>query len=146
MISAESEAPQVNPPSLAPIAGSSGYLLLVEDNLINQRVASSLLEKAGYRLDKAKTGIEALAAMASTAYDLIIMDCHMPEMDGFEATRQWRSQEPPEQRLPIIALTANTMAGDRESCLAAGMDDYIGKPVRRDEMLATVAKWMPKRP
>jgi CheY-like chemotaxis protein len=132
-------------PTHALTAGSRGYLLLVEDNLINQRVAGSLLGKAGYRMDTAKTGIEALLAMSSQAYDLVIMDCHMPEMDGFEATRQWRRKESPDRRLPIIALTANTMAGDRETCLAAGMDDYIGKPIRRDEMLATVAKWMVER-
>ena len=117
-------------------------ILVVDDHPINQKIAASILRTAGYAVDVAGTGTEALAALGKRAYAVVIMDCHMPEMDGFEATARLRAMEDPSQRTPVIALTANTMQGDRERCLAADMDDYLGKPFKREDMLATVAKWV----
>ncbi|MBN2161483.1 MAG: response regulator [Pontiellaceae bacterium] len=117
-------------------------ILLVEDNEINQEVAREILRLEGYRCDVAGNGVEALRVVASKTYDLILMDCMMPEMDGYEATRQIRSH-PSEQirKVPIVALTANAMKGDRELCLAAGMDDYLSKPLDPQVTLEMVAKW-----
>jgi len=133
-------APVSGPPN--PPASRKGRILLVEDHRINQKVVVSILSSAGYEVEVATTGVEALEALARSAYGAVIMDCHMPEMDGFEATALLRSREDPNHRTPVIALTANTMQGDREKCLAAGMDDFLGKPFRREAMLATLAKWM----
>jgi PAS domain S-box-containing protein len=114
-------------------------LLLAEDNLVNQKVALRILEKLGYRADVAANGLETIAALERQRYDIILMDVHMPELDGLEATRQicgrWS------QRPFIIAMTANAMQGDREECLAAGMDDYISKPVKIEELEAVIARW-----
>jgi len=119
-----------------------GRILLVEDHPINQKFAMSILSRAGFLVDVAATGTEALDALGSHTYDVVVMDCHMPEMDGFEATKRLRAREDPAHRTPVIALTANTMQGDREKCLAAGMDDFLGKPFKREEMLATLEKWL----
>lgn len=116
-------------------------VLLVEDNTVNQRVALRILERLGYRADVAGNGQEALDAMRVIPYDLVLMDVHMPEMDGLEATRQLRLWEYTEGAPIIIAMTANAMQGDREICLAAGMDDYISKPVRIEELQAALEKW-----
>ena len=118
-------------------------MLVVDDNPINQRVAVKMLEKLGCRVDLAGTGMEALAAICRHPYPLVFMDCQMPELDGFETTRLIRSQEPPGAHLPIIAMTANAMAGDREACLSAGMDDFISKPIIVEELRAKVAHWLP---
>ena len=118
-------------------------VLVVDDNPINQRVAVKMLEKLGCRVDLAGTGMEALAAICRHPYPLVFMDCQMPELDGFETTRLIRSQEPPGAHLPIIAMTANAMAGDREACLSAGMDDFISKPIIVEELRAKVAHWLP---
>ena len=107
-------------------------LLVVEDNLVNQRVASRMLSNAGFRHEVVGNGLEALRAMEQIAYDVILMDCHMPEMDGFEATRKIREREavdPTAPRVTIVAMTANARSDDRDRCLACGMDDYITKPV-----------------
>ena len=118
-------------------------VLVVDDNPINQRVAVKMLEKLGCRVDLAGTGMEALAAICRHPYPLVFMDCQMPELDGFETTRLIRSQEQPGTRLPIIAMTANAMAGDREACLKAGMDDFISKPIIAADLQAKVAHWLP---
>ena len=123
-------------------------VLLCDDNIINQKVALRLLQQMGYRADLAANGREALAALDRQPYDLIFMDVMMPEMDGLEATRSIRARQKqasqyPNYRSPmiIVAMTAAAMQGDREKCLAAGMDDYIAKPVRPEEVRAIVERW-----
>jgi two-component system, sensor histidine kinase and response regulator len=113
-------------------------LLLVEDNVVNQRVAGRLLEKAGYELEIAENGRIAVERASQGGYDAILMDCQMPEMDGFEATRRIRVIEGGERRVPIIAMTAGAMHGDRDRCVEAGMDDYLSKPVRSSELFAAL--------
>lgn len=159
-------------------------LLVVEDNPVNQKVACKMLEKLGYRVDVAGNGQEAVAAHERSPYPLIFMDCQMPEMDGFEATRLIRRREqtrgnaelgmrndelemrtaalnitasPPPiphstfrthnspKHVPIIAMTANAMKGDREECLAAGMDDYVAKPIRQKDLQTLLDTWLHKR-
>ncbi|HTM51908.1 MAG TPA: response regulator [Bryobacteraceae bacterium] len=116
-------------------------ILLAEDNLVNQKVAGKILEKLGCRVEIAANGHDALAMWESGRYDLILMDCQMPEMDGLEATRIIREREGARGRIPIIAMTANAMVGDREKCLACGMDDYISKPVRNSELGRMLELW-----
>ena len=118
-------------------------VLVVDDNPINQRVAVKMLEKLGCRVDLAGNGMEALAAVCRHPYPLVFMDCQMPDLDGFETTRLIRSQEQPGSHLPIIAMTANAMSGDREACLKAGMDDFISKPIIAEDLRAMVAHWLP---
>jgi len=119
-----------------------GDVLLAEDNLVNQRVAERLLQKLGYRVVVVGNGEEAVAAASQATFDAILMDCQMPVMDGFEATSAIRAMETAETRVPIIAITAEALAGDRERCLRAGMDDYLSKPVRAEQLQATLARWM----
>ena len=123
-------------------------VLLVEDNLVNRKVAGALLDKLGCRVSYAEHGRLALQSLATESFDLVLMDCQMPEMDGFEATRQLRAGAAgvAASQLPVIAMTANAMAGDRENCLAAGMDDYLAKPVRRDELAEMLARWSTGEP
>ena len=146
------------------------HILLAEDNVVNQKVAVRILQKLGYRIDVVENGQEALAAVDRTSYDLVLMDCHMPVMDGLEATRKIREVESvnrkalgvrgeaPEtdlsetsnslvltsdySRVPIIALTANALSGDREICLEAGMDDFLSKPVKIEDLRTMITKWV----
>jgi CheY-like chemotaxis protein len=119
-------------------------ILLAEDNIVNQRVAFRILEKQGYSVVVASNGIEALKAMQDHDFDLVLMDVQMPEMGGFEATEKIRqSERPGGTRVPIIAMTAHAMTGDRERCLAAGMDDYISKPARAAALIELVEKYSP---
>ncbi len=120
-------------------------ILLVEDNPVNQMVAQKMLERIGLKATLANNGVEALQCLDEQSFDLVLMDCQMPEMDGFDATREIRKLDlktPQQQRLPIIAMTANVMSGDRERCLETGMDDYIGKPVQRDQLATVLRKWL----
>ncbi len=120
------------------------HLLVVEDNFVNQRVTTRILERLGCRVDVTANGQEAIEATANSAFDLVFMDCQMPVMDGYEATRRIRQRETSTGRhLPIIALTANAMHWDREKCLDAGMDDYISKPVDQGLLLELLQKWLP---
>jgi CheY-like chemotaxis protein/HPt (histidine-containing phosphotransfer) domain-containing protein len=124
-----------------------GVVLLVEDNATNQLVATRMLAKLGYRADTAANGREALNAIAAGAYDAVLMDCQMPEMDGYEATRQLRLLEQDTgSHLPVIAMTAAALQGDREACLAAGMDDYISKPVRTEAIAEALGRWITRAP
>ncbi len=129
--------------SLAPLRG---HVLLVEDNVVNREVARAALESFGLRVSVAENGLKALEAVAGEAFDLVLMDCQMPEMDGFEATRRIRAAEasgaPGTRRLPIVAVTAGAVDGDRERCLVAGMDDYLAKPFRQAMLHALLAKWL----
>ena len=118
-------------------------LLVVDDNPVNQKVAVKMLEKLGYRVDVASNGNEALAALTRHHYNLVFMDCQMPELDGFETTKMIRTHEQPGTRLPIIAMTANAMAGDREHCLASGMDDFVSKPVKSQDLHRVLTQWLP---
>ena len=124
------------------LSEGKGMILLVEDNTMNQLVASKMLAKLGFAFAIANHGGEAVAAVIAHTYDAILMDCQMPEMDGYEATAEIRRIEGTARHTPIIAMTAAAMDGDRETCLAAGMDDYITKPVRPDTIDAVLARWI----
>jgi CheY-like chemotaxis protein/HPt (histidine-containing phosphotransfer) domain-containing protein len=119
-------------------------VLVVEDTPVNQKVAVAMLENLGYQADAVGNGLEAVEACSSAAYDAVLMDCQMPEMDGYKAAAWIRQREGPERRIPIIALTASVGQGDRERCLAAGMDDYLGKPARLQTLDSTLRKWIPR--
>jgi CheY-like chemotaxis protein len=118
-------------------------LLLVEDNSVNLLVAQRLLQVLGCTVTTATDGEQGLLQLQTRAFDLVLMDCQMPVLDGYSATRRWREQEAAEgrPRLPIVAMTANAMAGDRERCLQAGMDDYLSKPVNRESLQACLLRW-----
>jgi signal transduction histidine kinase/DNA-binding response OmpR family regulator len=137
--------PAVSPsPVLAPttVEHTGARVLVAEDNIINQRLVKHMLEKLGCRVDLAANGREAVAMAAKLRYDLVFMDCFMPELDGYAATAELRQREAPgDRRLPIIALTANAMVEDRTRCLAAGMDDYLSKPVRLEEIREILQRW-----
>jgi two-component system, sensor histidine kinase and response regulator len=126
-------------------ARRAGRILLADDNDVNQLLVVRLLERAGYRIDVVRNGVEALAALAQNAYDLLLLDCLMPCMDGYETARRIRAAEPPGRRMPIIALTANAFPEDRQKCIVSGMDGYVPKPIIRDDLLAAVARWLPGR-
>ena len=130
-------------PPPAPLTLATARVLLAEDNAMNQELALEMLEDTGYRVTLVENGRQALAALASEAFDVVLMDCQMPELDGFEATRRLRQQEAEtgRRRTPVIALTANAMSGDSDRCLEAGMDDYVAKPYSRDKLLAALALW-----
>ena len=136
---------QVASNSVAQDAANSSQIriLLAEDNVVNQKVATHLLDRIGYRADIAANGLEVLEALKRQSYDVVLMDVQMPEMDGLEATRRICREWPANKKPRIIAMTANAMQGDREKCLEAGMDDYITKPVRREELAIALGKCQP---
>jgi CheY-like chemotaxis protein len=117
-------------------------ILVVEDNTANQTVVVRMVQRLGYKADAASDGAEAIGMLARIQYDAVLMDCQMPGMDGYEATRLIRRHELPGRHLPIIAMTAAALAGDRERCLAAGMDDYISKPVKLHVVAAVLERWL----
>jgi signal transduction histidine kinase/DNA-binding response OmpR family regulator/HPt (histidine-containing phosphotransfer) domain-containing protein len=134
------------PASVATGARFDAHVLLAEDNPVNQQVARTMLEAAGVRVTLARDGREAVESAARDRPDLILMDCMMPHMDGFEATAVIRQAEGSRTRVPIVALTANAMEGDRERCLAAGMDDYLSKPFTRAGLIGALARWLEPAP
>ncbi len=149
-IPADPDEPQVAlmPPSASPFASGQPRLLVAEDNAINRKVLLGMLKLLGCTADTVATGREALAALEQSAYDVVLMDCQMPDIDGNEAAREIRRREndratpcPWPAPLHIIAITANAMRGDREKCLVAGMDDYLSKPVRVHDLRAALARW-----
>ncbi|MBF0181652.1 MAG: response regulator [Magnetococcales bacterium] len=121
-------------------------LLLVEDDPVNQAVIRGMLQSTCEGIEVAPNGVAALRILAEKRFDLVLMDCQMPEMDGYRACREFRALEPPGRHTPVIALTANAMQGDRELCLAAGMDDFLSKPVRKGEILAMLQRWVTPDP
>ena len=155
--------------AMSSIAYPPAHILVVDDHVVNQQLAEMMLQRLGHRVDLVGNGLEAVEAVGRIQYDLVLMDCQMPEMDGYEATRAIREAEGVKReaervrgeanedyspdtshlmphkspRLPIVAMTANAMQGDREKCLSAGMDDYISKPIKHDELAQMVAKWLP---
>ncbi len=130
--------------SLDEAARNNVAILLAEDNPVNQKVAIVLLSKQGYKVDVANNGIEALEAVKRKKYDLVLMDCMMPEMDGYEATGEIRKLDGEVSGIPIIAMTAHAMEGDREKCLAAGMDDYVTKPINRAKLFEAIDRQVQK--
>jgi PAS domain S-box-containing protein len=139
---------QVSPPSLQKTPLRNARILLVEDNLTNQEVAIGILQRLGWQADIAANGKEALQALATRPYDLVLMDVQMPEMDGYEAAQRIRDSRSSvlNHRIPVIALTAHAMVGDGEKCLAAGMSDYIAKPIDPQTLAKTIEKWLTLKP
>ncbi len=117
-------------------------VLVVEDDAVSQQVALGQLEELGYQADAVADGQEALEALARQRYDLVLMDCQMPRLDGYETTRRLRQRETDGERVPVVAITAHAMDGDREKCLAAGMDDYITKPYREEILSEVLSNWL----
>jgi signal transduction histidine kinase/DNA-binding response OmpR family regulator len=129
-------------PATAPAAADGALVLVVEDNAVNQAVAEGMLARRGCAVDIAANGLEAVKAVFERPYSVVLMDCQMPEMDGYEATAEIRRREGAGPRVPIVAMTAHSMKGDRERCLAAGMDDYVPKPLEPDALDAVLARWV----
>jgi CheY-like chemotaxis protein len=119
-------------------------ILLAEDNVVNQKLALRLLQQMGYRADLASNGIEAIECVQRQPYDVVLMDVQMPEMDGLEASRAICTKSKPNARPRIVAMTANAMQGDREACIAAGMDDYVTKPIRVEALVEALAQVRPR--
>jgi PAS domain S-box-containing protein len=146
LVEGTAEQQSVKVRAAAKLGDSEIRVLLAEDNLVNQKVALALLKKMGLQVEVAGNGQEALHAAQVKHFDLILMDCQMPVMDGYESSRLIRETEIPGHRTPIIALTANAMVGDRERCLEAGMDDYLPKPIRIPDLEEALRRWLHMEP
>jgi CheY-like chemotaxis protein len=138
------------PPRLAdvsiaahPLWLTAPLVLVAEDSPVNQIVAVAALERCGCRVELVSDGRQALEALSTQHYDAVLMDCQMSEMDGYQATTELRRRENGDHHTPVIAMTAHSMDGDREKCLDAGMDDYISKPMRRQQLIDTLQRWIP---
>ena len=126
-----------------PLPAGAPTVLVVEDSPVNRVVATRVVERCGYQVNAVNNGQEALDALSARHYDAILMDCQMPELDGYAATREIRRREGSDRHTPIIAMTAHAMNGDRERCLDAGMDDYVSKPVRAQTLVEVLRRWIP---
>jgi CheY-like chemotaxis protein len=137
------ESPAAAPvESMAASLAALGRILVVEDNIVNQRLARKLVEKLGYRVDVAANGQEAVEAFGRMPYDLVLMDCQMPVMNGFDATQQIRRDA--KHHVPILALTASALKEDLERCVNAGMDQCLTKPIRFEHLDAALKRWIPR--
>jgi CheY-like chemotaxis protein/anti-sigma regulatory factor (Ser/Thr protein kinase) len=135
----------LTPRPLAPLAGATRKILVAEDNPINQEVMREVLSELGYEADVVENGLLALAALERQAYSLVLMDCQMPELDGYAAAREIRRREPSFTRIPLIAVTAHAFEGERDKALAAGMDDYVTKPISASVLGGVIERWWPKQ-
>jgi len=136
-------APASRGPATPADPDARGHLLVVEDNKVNQKVAAGFLKRLGYSIDFAGNGREALEALdLGGEYDAVLMDCQMPEMDGYQATAAIRKRNDHNRVIPVIAMTANAMQGDRQQCIDAGMDDYVSKPIEADELAEVLGRWV----
>lgn len=122
---------------------ASRRVLVVEDNRVNQLLAARTLEKLGFEVDVVSNGVAALDAIAQSHYSVVLMDCQMPEMDGFQATREIRRRQNGVERTPVIALTTMSEDTDKKRCLAAGMDDYLHKPFDLNDLIKILDRWVP---
>ena len=132
------------PPRTSADTASAPIILIAEDNDVNQSVAVQMLERRGYRTEIARDGLEALAALARRPFAAVLMDCQMPELNGYDATRELRRRENGHRHIPVIAMTAHALRGDRERCLASGMDDYLAKPLRPGKLDRILRRWAPR--
>jgi CheY-like chemotaxis protein len=138
--------PAAEPEPAAPEpAPAEVAILVVDDNAVNRMVAAEMLRKRGHRVEVAKDGAEAVAAAAAERFAVILMDCHMPIMDGYEATRAIRAAEGEGERTAIVAMTSDTVDSVRDACFEAGMDDYLAKPVRPEDLVTVLERWLPQR-
>jgi CheY-like chemotaxis protein len=140
---------RAEPPLLLETAGNKGHILIVDDNPVNQLVALRAVRGLGYSGEAVEGAYEALEALHTRRFDLVLMDCQMPGMDGYEATAEIRRLEAlagSHTRTPVVAMTANAIEGDRERCIAAGMDDYLAKPVRLVPLAGALERWVRREP